>query len=121
MSWLPRYFTLGSQTTLHELKLQTSNWDLRHSLALRTGFKVRTDSSVMILQTHSVQNPLETILLHLQLWAAVAGPLAAIATDAAATAVIAAKDSNRICRSRSPCCCKLGYHATTACARKAGD
>jgi hypothetical protein len=42
---LPRYFVLGSQTTLQELKSQMSTWDLRHSLALRTGFNVGTDTS----------------------------------------------------------------------------
>jgi len=45
ISRLPCYFWLGSHTTLHELKSQMSTWDLRHSLALRTGFKVGTDIS----------------------------------------------------------------------------
>jgi hypothetical protein len=41
----PRYFLLGSQTTLHALKSQMSTWELRHSLALRIGFNVGTDIS----------------------------------------------------------------------------
>ena len=39
------------------------------------------------------------MLRHVQLWAAAAGPLAAIATDAATAATINVKDSNRMCRS----------------------
>jgi hypothetical protein len=117
----PRYFLLGSQTTLHAPKSQTSTWDLRHSLALRTDFKVGTDISGPGPQIHSVQNPLETMLLHLQVWTAAAGPLAAIATDTAATAVITVKRRNPIGRSHVRCCCNLGHHVTAACGRKAGD
>jgi hypothetical protein len=73
---------------------------LRHSLALRIDLKVETDISGPGPQVHSVQNPLEmSISLHLQVWIAVAGLLAAIATDAATAAAINVKDSNRMCRS----------------------
>jgi hypothetical protein len=42
---LPRYFLVGSQTNLQELKSQTSTWDWRQSFALRIGVKGVIDIS----------------------------------------------------------------------------
>jgi hypothetical protein len=64
---LPRYFLLGSQTTLQVPLSQSSIWEWRHCFALRTGLKVGTDSFNSVQGPYSVQNPLESMLLHGQL------------------------------------------------------